>query len=55
LSAARTIEVEAGKRGSQKRRLDEASAVTLGFPHDMLSRPLTRGVMFGDLKIEGRA
>lgn len=29
-------------------------AVALGFPHAMLTRPLTRAVMFGDLKIEGR-
>ena len=39
----------------QKQRLDEASAIDLGFPHAFLQRPLTRGVMFGDLKIEGRA
>jgi aryl-alcohol dehydrogenase-like predicted oxidoreductase len=41
--------------GDQKQRLDQASAIVLGFPHDMLSRPLTRSVMFGDLKIEARA
>jgi len=40
---------------AQKRRLDEASAIDLGFPHAFLQRPLTRGVIFGDLKIEGRA
>ena len=39
----------------QRKRLDEASAIELGFPHAMLTRPLTRAVMFGDLKIEGRA
>lgn len=32
--------------------LDEVSAITLGFPHDFLARPLTRGVMFGDVRIE---
>ena len=39
----------------QKQRLDQVSAIELGFPHAMLTRPLTRAVMFGDLKIEGRA
>ncbi|MGH3784973.1 MAG: aldo/keto reductase [Pseudonocardiaceae bacterium] len=32
--------------------LEQASAVDLGFPHEFLTRPLTRGVMFGDIKIE---
>jgi aryl-alcohol dehydrogenase-like predicted oxidoreductase len=40
---------------AQKQRLDQVSAIELGFPHAMLTRPLTRAVMFGDLKIEGRA
>jgi aryl-alcohol dehydrogenase-like predicted oxidoreductase len=39
----------------QKQRLDAASAIDLGFPHTFLQRALTRNVMFGDLKIEGRA
>jgi aryl-alcohol dehydrogenase-like predicted oxidoreductase len=39
----------------QRQRLDEASAIEMGFPHAMLTRPLTRAVMFGDLKIEARA
>jgi aryl-alcohol dehydrogenase-like predicted oxidoreductase len=39
----------------QKQRLDEASAIDLGFPHAFLQRALTRNVMFGDQKIEGRA
>jgi aryl-alcohol dehydrogenase-like predicted oxidoreductase len=39
----------------QKKRLDEASAIDLGFPHAFLQRALTRNVMFGDQKIEGRA
>ncbi|GLZ41808.1 aldo/keto reductase [Actinokineospora sp. NBRC 105648] len=34
--------------------LAEASAVSLGFPHDFLRRPLTRAVMFGDVKIAAR-
>ena len=36
----------------QVARLDEASAVDHGFPHEMLARPMTRNVMFGDVKIE---
>jgi aryl-alcohol dehydrogenase-like predicted oxidoreductase len=40
---------------AQKQHLDQISAIELGFPHAMLTRPLTRAVMFGDLKIEGRA
>lgn len=36
---------------AQVTRLDEASAVELGFPHDFLERPMTRSVTFGDLKI----
>jgi hypothetical protein len=39
----------------QAQRLNEASAVELGFPHAFLQRALTRNVMFGDQKIEGRA
>ncbi len=39
----------------QKRRLDQASAIDLGFPHAFLQRALTRNVMFGDQKIEGCA
>ena len=32
--------------------LETASAVELGFPHEFLARPMTRNVMFGDLRIE---
>jgi hypothetical protein len=32
--------------------LAEASAIELGFPHDFLARPMTRNVMFGDIKLE---
>jgi aryl-alcohol dehydrogenase-like predicted oxidoreductase len=38
----------------QRKRLDDVSAIELGFPHAMLSRPMTRAVMFGDLKIQPR-
>ncbi|WP_437765919.1 aldo/keto reductase [Sorangium sp. So ce281] len=38
----------------QRSRLDRASAVELGFPHDFLARPLTRSVMFGDVTIAAR-
>jgi aryl-alcohol dehydrogenase-like predicted oxidoreductase len=31
--------------------LETASAVELGFPHDFLNLPMTRNVMFGDLRI----
>jgi hypothetical protein len=34
--------------------LEEASAIELGFPHDFLARPMTRSVMFGDVKIAAR-
>jgi aryl-alcohol dehydrogenase-like predicted oxidoreductase len=39
---------------TQRKRLDEVSAIELGFPHAMLARPMTRAVMFGDVKIEPR-
>ncbi|PRH88502.1 aldo/keto reductase [Labrys okinawensis] len=38
----------------QRARLEAASAIELGFPHDFLNRPLTRNVMFGGLKIPTR-
>ncbi|WP_129662698.1 aldo/keto reductase [Phytoactinopolyspora endophytica] len=37
----------------QRARLEEASAVELGFPHEFLARPMTRNVMFGDVTIIG--
>ncbi|HEX4246441.1 MAG TPA: aldo/keto reductase [Pseudonocardia sp.] len=37
---------------SQLADLRQVSAIELGFPHDMLNLPLTRDVMFGDIKIE---
>jgi aryl-alcohol dehydrogenase-like predicted oxidoreductase len=39
---------------AQRARLEEASAIALGFPHEMLARPLTRSVMFGEVKIAPR-
>ncbi|MGV9817731.1 aldo/keto reductase [Nocardia xishanensis] len=39
---------------NQLDRLENATAVDLGFPHEFLSRPMTRSVTFGDLKIEQR-
>jgi aryl-alcohol dehydrogenase-like predicted oxidoreductase len=38
----------------QRARLDRASAIEMGFPHSMLSTPLTRSVMFGEAKIQPR-
>jgi aryl-alcohol dehydrogenase-like predicted oxidoreductase len=39
---------------SQLARLDEAGAIDLGFPHDMLASDRMRNVTAGDLKIETR-
>jgi aryl-alcohol dehydrogenase-like predicted oxidoreductase len=38
----------------QRARLEEASDIELGFPHEFLARPLTRNVTFGDVKIAAR-
>lgn len=38
----------------QRARLEAASAVEPGFPHEFLARPLTRAVMFGDVRIAPR-
>lgn len=35
-------------------RLEAASAIEPGFPHEFLARPLTRNVMFGDVRIAPR-
>ncbi|WP_224243349.1 aldo/keto reductase [Hyalangium gracile] len=40
--------------GDALARLQEASAVELGFPHDFLNRPMTRGVIFGDTRLSPR-
>jgi hypothetical protein len=34
----------------QLRRLDQASAIDLGFPHDLLSQPRIRGHAFGQTR-----
>lgn len=39
---------------SQRARLETASAVELGFPHEFLKRPLTRAVAFGGIEIPAR-
>lgn len=38
----------------QRDRLDRVSAIEAGFPYSLLSTPLTRHVMFGDVKIRPR-
>jgi aryl-alcohol dehydrogenase-like predicted oxidoreductase len=38
----------------QRALLEQASAVDLGFPHDMIERPLTRAVMSGGASVEAR-
>ncbi|MEZ2131030.1 MULTISPECIES: aldo/keto reductase [unclassified Sinorhizobium] len=38
----------------QRSRLDKASAIELGFPHDFLVRPMPKSVIYGDVKIEKR-
>jgi aryl-alcohol dehydrogenase-like predicted oxidoreductase len=35
-------------------RLEQASAVALGFPHEVLSRPSTMAAVFGDTKVSAR-
>jgi aryl-alcohol dehydrogenase-like predicted oxidoreductase len=37
----------------QKQRLDAVSRIDRGFPHEFLERPMTRAVIFGDVKIAG--
>ncbi|WP_329614530.1 hypothetical protein OG244_16365 [Streptomyces brevispora] len=39
---------------SQPARLDEAGAIELGFPHDMLAGDRMRAVTHGGLKVETR-
>ncbi|MGV9679677.1 aldo/keto reductase [Nocardia sp. NPDC003482] len=39
---------------AQVDRLERASAVELGFPHEFLNRAMTRSVTFGDLTVEAR-
>jgi aryl-alcohol dehydrogenase-like predicted oxidoreductase len=39
----------------QRTRLEDASAVELGFPHDFAARPMTQNALHGDVKIAPRA
>lgn len=39
---------------AQVARLEEASAIELGFPHDFLALPMTREVMFGGVSVAQR-
>jgi aryl-alcohol dehydrogenase-like predicted oxidoreductase len=39
----------------QRRRLEAASAVELGFPHDFLNSPLPRSVIYGETKVAPRS
>jgi hypothetical protein len=31
---------------------ERGSAIELGFPHDFLNRPMTRQVMFGEIRLD---
>ncbi|MFD4641200.1 aldo/keto reductase [Lentzea sp. NPDC058436] len=46
--------LEVSLTDEQLARLDAASAIELGYPHDMLSGDHIRAVMAGDLKVESR-
>ncbi|MEV6430570.1 aldo/keto reductase [Nocardia sp. NPDC051463] len=39
---------------AQVARLEQASAIDLGFPHEFLARPMSQSVTFGDLKVQER-
>lgn len=39
---------------TQRARLEAASAIELGFPHDLLAHPMMRSAMFGGVKIYDR-
>jgi len=38
----------------QRARLQAASAIDLGFPHDFLARPMTQAIVSGGLEIRPR-
>ena len=40
--------------GEHRRKLDQASQIELGFPRDLLLRPLTQHTAFGELKVPRR-
>lgn len=46
------LEVVLGEE--QRRRLDQASAISLGFPHDFMALPQTRQVLFAGARIQPR-
>lgn len=46
--------LEVGFTAAQRERLDRASAIQLGFPHDLLAGDAMRRVTRGDMKIETR-
>jgi aryl-alcohol dehydrogenase-like predicted oxidoreductase len=46
--------LEVSFSGDQRARLEQASAIALGFPHELLNRPRTRGHVFGDTRVEAR-
>ena len=46
--------LDVGLGDEQRARLDQASRIELGFPHDFLARPLTRAVILGDVRIAPR-
>lgn len=46
--------IEVTLTDAQRAKLAEASAFELGFPHDFLTRPLPRSLMFGGTTIEER-
>lgn len=39
----------------QRLLLDQATAIDLGFPHELLNRPTMRGHIFGATRVEGRS
>jgi aryl-alcohol dehydrogenase-like predicted oxidoreductase len=47
--------LEVDLTATQLARLDEAGAIELGYPHDLLAGDHIRAVTRGDLKIEARA
>lgn len=46
--------LDVGFTADQRARLEEASDIELGFPHDFLARPMPREAIFGDVKIAAR-
>jgi hypothetical protein len=38
----------------QRKRLDQASATDLGFPHNFISQPMIRRTIFGNTIVNGK-